>query len=62
MSNRTDKQLLVEVLLGRPVAQYIAERRPAMSWARISQSLYDETGTYVSQESLRLWSREEQAA
>lgn len=62
MSNRSDKQHLVEVLLGRAIAEYVAERRPAMSWARISQDLRDDTGTYVSQESLRLWCRDAERA
>jgi hypothetical protein len=63
MDNRTDKQHLVEVLLGRSISEYAAERRPEMSWARISQDLRDDTGLFVSQESLRLWCREtEQAA
>lgn len=57
----TEKQLLAGLLLGRPLAEYVAEKRaverPRWSWQNIADQLEADTANKitVTGESLRLW-------
>jgi len=46
---------LLEEKLGRPLADFIAERRARQTWPEIAEALVDETGIAVSSESVRNW-------
>jgi hypothetical protein len=46
---------LVEMKLGRPLADFVAERRATDTWPEIAQALTAETGVEMSSESLRNW-------
>lgn len=41
--------------LGRPLADFVAERRATDTWPEIAQALTAETGVEMSSESLRNW-------
>lgn len=56
----TRTQVLTEAVLGRPLGEYVAEKRrgrPRWSWALIAEQLSDDTGgkAAVTGETLRLW-------
>ena len=57
----TPSQTLAEHLLGRPVGEYIAEkrnaRRPRWSWRLIAEQLAEDTGgkVVVTAETVRVW-------
>jgi hypothetical protein len=55
--SRTDKQQLADLLLGQPVEDWVAARRPGLSWERIAVELRDATDrrVEVSGNQLRLW-------
>jgi hypothetical protein len=60
MTDQTPTQQLATVLLGRPLAEYVAEKRsarPRWSWALISEQLATDTDRQVavSHEALRSW-------
>lgn len=60
-------QALAEHLLGRPLAEYVAEKRhgrPRWSWQEIAEQLADDTNQQVvlSRETLRTWFGLERAA
>lgn len=63
----TANQRLAEVLLDRPLVDYIAERRqvtPKLSWRKIARQLAADTDGQVdvTPETLRLWFATEVAA
>lgn len=54
----TAKQRLADLILGRPLAEFVAERRANdIAWSRIARELRDATdgAVEVSRESLREW-------
>lgn len=55
--HRTPKHELADVLLGEQLLDWIAERRPATSWQRLSVDLSAATGgrVLVTPETLRSW-------
>ena len=58
MTQRTATQRLADVLLGRPVEDYIAERREAgRPWRFIARDLHEATNGQidVTYETLRTW-------
>lgn len=60
MQTQTPTQRLADVILGRPVDEWIAERRNLpnpRSWRLLARDLYDATdgSIDVSHETLRLW-------
>lgn len=57
MSEPTPLRQLAEDRLGQPVAEFIAERRPHLSWRRIAIEVTAKTGVDISGETLRLWSQ-----
>lgn len=63
----TPTQRLAEVVLGRPLDQYVAEKRqsrPRWSWSLIAEQLADDTSgqVTVSAEILRVWFGEAERA
>lgn len=46
---------LIEERLDGTLAEYVASRRPAVSWKAMAVELTDTTGIEVSWESLRSW-------
>lgn len=64
MPKQTAKQRLADLILGRPLAEFVAERRASdVSWRRISRELLDSTdgAVDISGESLRSWFCDEEA-
>lgn len=64
MPKQTAKQRLADFILGRPLAEFVAERRADdVAWRRISRELLDSTdgAVDISGESLRAWFGDEQA-
>jgi len=60
---KTDRQQLVEAKLGRPVVDWIQERRDAgRSWVKVSYDLAAAIGVEVSFETLRRWYEEQAEA
>lgn len=59
MRQSSSKRLLIEDRLGRPLAEFVAERhRPYVhgsGWRRIAADVLDATGVGVSHETLRAW-------
>ena len=60
MATQTPMQMLADILLDRPLAEYVAEKRtgrPRWSWNDIAAQLSDDTDgkVAVSPESLRQW-------
>jgi len=58
MPKQTAKQRLADLVLGRPLAEFVAERRAdGTAWRRIAQDLTDATdgSLDISGESLRSW-------
>lgn len=58
MPTPTAKQRLADLILERPLAEFVAERRANdVSWRRISRDLSDQTAgaVEISGESLRSW-------
>lgn len=47
--------LIEERLNGITLADFIAARRPYVSWREIARQLSEQTGVTVSHEALRLW-------
>jgi len=54
---RTDKQRLADLLLGQPVEEWIAARRPDTSWEKIAAELTQATqgGIEVTDMTVRRW-------
>lgn len=49
---------LIETRLGRPLLDWVNERRPipvVMSWRELAAALERETGTAIAHETLRTW-------
>jgi hypothetical protein len=64
MATLTPNQKLAGMLLGKPVKDYIAERRAAgRSWRLVSRDLYEATNGQIdiTGEAARLWAMEEAA-
>lgn len=56
METPTTTQRLVDVLLGGRLEEYVRERRQAgQSWRAIVRDLYDDTGEYLTYETVRRW-------
>lgn len=56
----TRTQVLAEAVLGRPLDEYVAEKRtarPRWSWSLIAEQLSDDTAgkAAITGETLRLW-------
>ena len=65
MPKQTAKQRLADLVLGRPLAEFVAERRASdMAWRRISRELLDATdgAIDISGESLRSWFCDDEAS
>lgn len=64
MEHRTPHQHVADVLLGEPVENFIAARRPQRSWRLLARDLYDATDgrVDVTPESVRSWHVEAQTA
>lgn len=45
----------IEERLGRPLPDFIAERRATQSWAEITEAITAETGIELHSETLRNW-------
>jgi hypothetical protein len=59
--------MLADVLLGRPLVEYVGEKRsgrPRWSWSLIAEQLVDDTGgkVAVTGETLRLWFGDDETA
>lgn len=64
-TTRSPRQVLADLLLKRPVEEYIAERRAeGRSWAKVARDLYEATGGQVdvADETVRAWARHDSAA
>lgn len=58
-------QQLAEIILGRPLGTYVAEKRAAgLAWRKVATALHDDTAGRidVSYEALRVWYADEVAA
>lgn len=55
MEQRSSLYRLIEKQLDGSLADYVAARRPALSWRTIADELADRIGVEVNRESLRLW-------
>ena len=63
--NPNSTQQLAEIILGRPLGAYVAERRSeGQAWRKVATSLRNDTAgrISVSYEALRVWYGEEVAA
>lgn len=54
-TERSNLYRLIEKQLGEPLEDYVATRRPRLSWRDLAQELSAHVGVDVSHESLRLW-------
>ncbi len=58
-TDTTTAQRLTSSLLGRPVQEWIVEQRARpLSWRAIANLLEDQTGVYITHETIRQWSEE----
>jgi hypothetical protein len=58
-TDTTTAQRLVSSALGEPVHDWIiAKRAMGMSWRSVANHLEDETGVYITHETIRQWSQE----
>lgn len=55
MSQPTPLYQLVEARLGRPLVEYVAERRATTSWRAMAADLTETAGVQVTYETLRGW-------
>jgi hypothetical protein len=62
MPPRSARYLLIQVRLGRDLAQYVEARRPGDGWRAIAADLSQVTGISVSHETLRAWFAESESA
>jgi len=62
MTQPSDRYLLIQERLREPLAEYVAKRRPSVSWRIIARELWQRTEIDVSYEQLRQWFPEDRAA
>lgn len=56
LAERSPTQQLASLKLGRPLDEYVAEKRAAgLPWSSIADELSRDTDVNISRESLRLW-------
>lgn len=55
MTQPTPLYRLVEARLGKPLSEYVAERRATTSWRAMAADLTEKTGESVTYETLRGW-------
>lgn len=55
MSEPTRSEKLIEIALGEPVAEFVAQRRPDMSWRTLAKEITSRTGESITGETLRQW-------
>lgn len=63
--NQNPTQQLAEIILGRPLSAYVADRRAeGLAWRKVASALQADTDgrIAVSHEALRLWYGDELAA
>lgn len=53
--DRSNLYRLIEKQLDQPLADYVAARRPRLSWRDVAAELSAQVGVDVSNETLRLW-------
>jgi hypothetical protein len=55
MTQPSPTYLLIEQRLGKPLADFIGERRPHTAWRRIAMEILKRTDVDVTYETLRTW-------